>query len=585
MIHLIPLMIERVGIVLIAAFLFSQVKSFRKLIEQHQGGRDKVLLVLIFGLLGVVSNYTGIKIFPETITGNTWLMEVEPDSAIANTRIMGITIGGLLGGPVVGIGVGLISGIHRYFLGGFTATACAVSAVLAGGAAGYLGLWRKKRKSITAGYAVGVGVSMEAVQMLLILALTDPFSRAFRLVEVIAFPMIVVNGLGMLLFMLIIQNIVREQEKTRALQTTKAFTIADRTLPYFRKGLNGESCQEVARIMLDLTEADAIAITDSEGVLAHVGSAEDHHKPTKGFATELTKKVLKQGEVLMAKSREEILCRNEDCPLLAAVVLPLKVHGETVGTLKLYFHDPASLTEVQQQLAEGLAKLFSTQLEHADAEEQLKLLKDAEVKALQAQIHPHFLFNSINTISVLCRTQPEKARELLQELSHFFRSNLQGARNLVIPLEKEIEHVKAYLSLEQARFPDRYEVSWEVERGLEARLVPPFVLQPLVENSIRHAFTRRREKGDVLVRITIEGSDLHIRVSDNGNGIPEEKRMILGNETVPSKHGTGTALVNIKERLDGIYSHRARFAITSKVGTGTEISIRIPYESTGGLQS
>jgi len=145
--------------------------------------------------------------------------------------------------------------------------------------------------------------------------------------------------------------------------------------------------------------------------------------------------------------------------------------------------------------------------------------------------------------------------------------------------------VKAYLSLEQARFPDRYEVSWEVERGLEARLVPPFVLQPLVENRIRHAFSRRREKGDVLVRITIEGSDLHIRVSDNGNGIPEEKRMILGNKTVASKHGTGTALVNIKERLDGIYSHRARFVITSKVGTGTEISIRIPYESTGGLQS
>ncbi len=197
----------------------------------------------------------------------------------------------------------------------------------------------------------------------------------------------------------------------------------------------------------------------------------------------------------MAKSREEILCRNEDCPLLAAVVLPLKVHGETVGTLKLYFHDPASLTEVQQQLAEGLAKLFSTQLEHADAEEQLKLLKDAEIKALQAQIHPHFLFNSINTISVLCRTQPEKARELLQELSHFFRSNLQGARNLVIPLEKEIEHVKAYLSLEQARFPDRYEVSWEVERDLKQGSCPRLSSQPLVENSIRHAFTAEGEGG------------------------------------------------------------------------------------------
>ena len=101
------------------------------------------------------------------------------------------------------------------------------------------------------------------------------------------------------------------------------------------------------------------------------------------------------------------------------------------------------------------------------AERQTKLLKDAEIKALQAQIHPHFLFNSINTISALCRTDVEKARKLLLELSLFFRSNLHGARQMLIPLEKEIEHIRAYLSLEQARFPDKYQLALKMEPGLE----------------------------------------------------------------------------------------------------------------------
>ncbi|UNL84975.1 sensor histidine kinase [Priestia koreensis] len=584
MISLIPLMIERVGVVLIVAFLLAQMKSFRKVIDQSQTVKEKMILVVIFGLFGVMSNYTGIKIHPNSITENSWLIAIEPDSAIANTRIMGITIGSMLGGPVVGVGIGLIAGLHRYLMGGFTATACAISAILAGGIAGYVGMVRKRRGTITAPFAVMMGIIMEITQMGLILIVTKPFDIAWNLVKVIGIPMIIINGLGMLLFMIIIQNILREREKTRALQTSKAFYIADQTLPFFRKGLNPESCQRVAELMLELTDADAIAITNAEGVLAHVGAASDHHKPTLGFSTELTKKVLKEGTVLMARSREEILCQNERCPLRAAVVLPLRLHDQTVGTLKLYFNNPSQLTEVERELAEGLANLFSTQLELGEAEQQSKLLKDAEVKALQAQIHPHFLFNAINTISVLCRTNPEKARKLLLELSHFFRSNLQGARQMLISLEKEIEHVKAYLSLEQARFPDRYEVDWSIEEGLENQLLPPFVLQPLVENSIRHAFSKMK-RGEVKVEVSADHDHLRIQVRDNGHGISADKLQVLGKETVFSTHGTGTALVNIKERLYGIYGKEATFRIESEEEKGTSIQIKIPLKQTGGYSS
>ncbi len=98
---------------------------------------------------------------------------------------------------------------------------------------------------------------------------------------------------------------------------------------------------------------------------------------------------------------------------------------------------------------------------------QSKLLQDAEIKALQAQINPHFLFNAINTVSALCRTDVEKARKLLLQLSVYFRCNLQGARQLLIPLEQELNHVHAYLSLEQARFPNKYEVKMYMEDELK----------------------------------------------------------------------------------------------------------------------
>ncbi|WP_050183848.1 sensor histidine kinase [Domibacillus robiginosus] len=581
MVNLIPLMIERVGIILISVFLFSQMKHFRELIHNNQGIREKLMLILIFGFLGVISNYTGIEIHTNAMTENSWLIGLEPDSAIANTRILGIAIGSLLGGPIVGLGIGLIAGLHRFFLGGFTAAACALSAVLAGGAAGWLGTRHKRKAPISTPFAITVGILMEMIQMGMILVMVKPFEPAWELVRLIGLPMITINGLGMLLFMLLIQNILREQERAKALQTSRAFYIADQTLPFFRQGLNAESCRAVAETMLSLTKADAIAVTNTKSVLAHAGAGEDHHKPTAGFSTGLTKKVLQKGRVLTAKSREEIICTNSTCPLRAAVVLPLKVYGQTVGTLKLYFTNPSDLTEVERELAEGLANLFSTQLELAQAEQQSRLLKNAEVKALQAQVHPHFLFNAINTISVLCRTDPERARKLLLELSQFFRSNLQGARQMVIPLEKEIEHVKAYLSLEQARFPDRYEVFFDIELGLEKSLVPPFILQPLVENSIRHAFSGSKTKGEVRIQAFTDQTHMQIQVTDNGKGIPEEKLDRLGKETVSSKHGTGTALVNIRSRLEGMYT-QASFTITSEEKRGTAISIRLPSERKGG---
>lgn len=575
MLELLPLMLERVGILIIVAFLLSRMKSFRQVIHNEHGVAAKVAMIAIFGAFGVISNYTGVKIGHGTITSQDWLANMDSESAIANTRIMGVTIGGLLGGPVVGIGVGLIAGLHRLTLGGFTAAACAFSTVMAGIVTGFLSQRFKIQEGISPWKAVSMGILMECAQMGIILLIAKPFNDALHLVEVIAFPMIVINGFGTLLFVLIIQEILQEQERTRALQTHKALYIANQTLPYFRQGLNVDSCTKAAEIILKWTNANAISITDQSHVLAHVGAGSDHHIPSGNMATELTKKVLEQGRITIAKSAQEIQCFDAKCPLKAAIVLPLQVHAKTVGTLKLYFTDSSKLDRVEQELAEGLGKLFSVQLEMAELEIQRRLLKDAEIKALQAQVHPHFLFNAINTISSLIRTDSDQARRLLIKLSTFFRSNLQGARQMLIPLEKELEHVEAYLSIEQARFPDRYKVELEIHSTLESVLVPPFTLQPLVENAIRYAFPKAKN-GTVKVRAYLEEEKMVLLTEDDGKGISPELLGALGNQTVDSAGGTGTALWNIKKRIEAIYGQNASFKIESKLESGTKVSIKLP---------
>lgn len=558
------------------AFLLSRLRSFRQIVHQEHNRKEKMLLILIFGAFGVISNYTGIEINNGAIVSQTWQADVDYDAAIANTRIMGVAIGGLLGGPIVGLGVGLIAGLHRLTLGGFTAGACAISTILAGLITGWLG----RRFGIIGRNrspwgAVAVGILMEIIQMVVILLIARPFEAASHLVEVIAIPMITINGLGTLIFIMIIQSILMEEERTRALQTHNALQIAQQTLPFFRQGLNFHSCGEAAKIILKATKADAISITDKEQVLAHTGAASDHHQPGQNMATLLTKKVIENGKILIARSTEEIQCYRENCPLQAAIVVPLQVRDETVGSLKLYFEDAEKLDQVEQELAEGLSKLFSTQLELAEAEWQQKLLKDAEVKALQAQVHPHFLFNAINTISSLVRTDAPKARKLLIQLGVFFRSNLQGARHLLIPLEKEIEHVDAYLSLEQARFPGKYEVEFDIEPQLNHVLIPPFTLQPLVENAIRHAFSRKKQ-GNVKVTAYMDQDKMILTTEDNGKGIPADLIQSLGKESVQSAEGTGTALWNIRKRIQEIYGMEGSFLIQSEQDAGTKVTMTLP---------
>lgn len=569
-------MLERVGIIVIFAFLVLRLTSFRSVLHIGETWASRFILIGIFGFLGVVSTYTGIRIEGNSIYNEGLHANLNNEDAIANTRVISTAIAGLFGGPIVGLGAGIISGLHRMFLGGFSAIACGISTIIAGLLAGLLGRYFKINRTISYFHILWIGIFVELLQMALILLIAQPFERALELVQVISFPMIFMNAFGLFMFSLIIKTAILEEERTKADQIHDALQIAQLTLEHFRQGLNETSCKKVAEIIHQRTAVAAVSITNQHGILTHVGVGDDHHVAQLNILTALTKKVLIKGHLITAYQKEDIQCSHENCKLQAAVVLPLNVHQKTVGTLKLYFTDPSHLTSIEEEFAEGLGRLFSSQLEYAEIEQQRKLLKDAEIKALQAQVHPHFFFNSLNAISSLIRTNPSEAKRLLLNLSAFFRSNLQGANETTISLKKEFEHVEAFLAIEQARFPSKYKVIYDVDDSLLTMDIPPFILQPLVENTIFHAF-KGKKSGCITIRAILEEQYALLQVIDDGIGISDHRLLLLGTEVVPSEFGTGTALWNITSRMNELYSNKNAVNINT-TSTGTKVSIRIPLK-------
>ncbi|UTH04740.1 sensor histidine kinase [Macrococcoides caseolyticum] len=578
MFSLFILLLERVGLIIIVAYLLMNVPYFKKMMSERSNLSSQIQLLIVFGLFAAVSNFTGVEIRNNEILSSQIFSKISDDAVIANTRVLTISVAGLIGGPVVGIGVGIVSGITRYLIGGVDAYTYVVSSALIGLTSGYFG-YRAMTNNRYPNVLTGVilGAIMEVIQMICIIVFATNTEYAIDIVKLIALPMILINSLGVAIFLSIIISTIQQEQRMRAVQTHDVLNLANQTLPYFRAGLNEASATQAAQIIKDLMKVSAVSITNKTDILAHVGAASDHHVPRKKIITDLSKQVIKSGEIKEAHNRHEIGCTHPGCPLEGAIVIPLYVHNEVTGTLKLYFTDSNKLTYVERRLAEGLANIFSSQIELGEIETQSKLLKDAEIKSLQAQVNPHFFFNAMNTISALIRVDSERARELLLNLSNFFRSNLQGAKSTSITIEKEIQQVEAYLALEQARFPERFNIHFDIDEALKYAKVPPFIIQILVENAIKHAFHNRKSNNDVYVKVKEGQQTIEISVEDNGFGIPEEKRAHIGHNEVTSTSGTGSALENLNKRLIGLYNSNAQLNFTTS-DSGTKFYTSIPLE-------
>jgi two-component system LytT family sensor kinase len=217
-------------------------------------------------------------------------------------------------------------------------------------------------------------------------------------------------------------------------------------------------------------------------------------------------------------------------------------------------------------------KIWNNTRNEAKLEQQERLLIEARLDALTSQINPHFLFNTLNSVSSLIRTNPDQARSVVYRLSSILRRLLQKTDNLT-PLREELAFIDNYMMIEMVRFGEKLRFVKEIDPDTLDRLVPSMMLQPIIENSIRHGLSSKVDGGMIRVTSSLRDGRLHLAVEDDGVGIPESRLATLFEQ--------GIGVSNVNERLKVLFGQEYRMWIDSKLGEGTRTGIEIPEVQVG----
>lgn len=552
-IEIIRSVILNIGLLVIIAVMLSRFRMIRRFITgERKSFGEQIFLILLFGIIGIISTLTGYEVH----------------GAIANTRVISVIAGGIIGGPVVGIGAAVIAGLHRYFIdvNGITALACAISTMVEGGLSA-LAYTRIKENKYKESEVFLLTFVAEILQMVIILLIARPFSEAFSLVSAIAFPMIMFNSIGMVFFIQIFKNIFIEQAYEIGKNTTMTFEITRKCLPVLSRGsYEKESLDRISEIILSHSGYPGVAFTNSQEVISASGkvSRKDHHEIMSIAAVIMERKAVVSTDEGNHEHLNPSMVKNR-----VAIGAPIYRNDEIIGTLILFTNKYQFTYQSVSEFVEGLTQFFSVQFGLAEMVKQKEILRKVEYRALQSQINPHFIFNSLNTISAFCREKPDKARELLIALARYFRNSIK-TKDSCVSIYEEMEYVEAYMQLEKARFDERLDLHMHVEEDLNCQL-PCLILQPIVENAIIHGAMKRKE-GKVSVDVASQGEDVIITVKDNGHGISSEIVDSLNDENPSSRY---IGLSNVNRRLKYMFGAGHGLKISTG-GDGTTIVIRAP---------
>jgi len=532
------------------AFFFIKIDRANIIIKSKaKTKKDIVALSFFFSLLSISGTYIGLNF----------------NGAILNTRNVGVIAGGILGGPYVSIITGLVAGIHRAFvnLGRETAIPCAIATITGGFLTACVHRFIKSKDRIFFGFLLACIV--ENISMGLILLIHKDKVLAQNIVASFYVHMVFMNSIGASVLILIVEDIIQKSEIVAGNQAKLALEIANKTLPYFRET---ENLSEVCKIIANSLGAKATVITNKKDIVA--GFSFDKAQITKSpIRSNNTKEVLKTGEVMLVmKDDDEII---EDFLYISphiksCIILPLKEKNDVNGTLKIFFDTAEKITEKNRYLMIGLSHLISTQMEISKVENLISLLKYSELKALQSQINPHFLFNVLNTMASLIRTNPEKAREVTIDLSKYLRYNLDNNLKSV-ELIKELNQIDTYIKIEKTRFGDKLNIIYNVDESLYNFQIPSLIIQPLVENSIKHGILKKRENGCVKIIVNKIDRDIEVIIEDDGIGI---EQTVIDNLDKQIQENIG--LKNVHQRLKLLYGEGLNI---KKLEQGTRIKFKI----------
>ncbi len=382
-------------------------------------------------------------------------------------------------------------------------------------------------------------------------------------VAVIALAVAVVVGVG-----LKVLRSFRELGTDAERATYNTLHAASKAGQHLRTGLSPTGAAKASRQLRALLGCDALAITDVSGVLAWDGAAEELSPQLMALAAD----VLAGGRTRVISGEE--FPAVESGRVASAVIAPIRAGSRVVGVVAAFAPSAgAGLVRATSEVADWVA----AQVELAELDASRTLLMEAEVRALRAQISPHFIYNSLNAIASFINTDPSRARELVVEFADFTRYSFRRHGDFTT-LAEELRCIDRYLLLERARFGDRVQVSLRIAPEVLSTVIPFLSLQPLVENAVRHGLEAKEGPGHITITANDSGAFAEVTIEDDGVGMdPVQLQSMLAGHT-DSEH---VGLRNVDARLRQVYGDDHGLVIETAPGEGTLITMRVPKSQPG----
>lgn len=546
-------LILNIALLVLIANLISKFRIIQKLILQERRSlRSQAFLSVIFGGMVVLSTYTGIDI----------------GSYSLNTRVIGAMAAGLLGGPIVGLYASLIGAIYVYLFSSPQAFAMASAfstmmfGLLGGGFYPYFqrGKWKYQDLFLLACFA-------EVCDMVCLLRFTVPVQMALNTILEISLPMILLNASGILIFISSFNHVFIQQDIERSRQLQQASGLVRKCLPLLVNGIEDSgNMEKFAETILEETDWAGVIIANRSEIIACRQKEAEKDFQIGGEIPEIGVRVMASGRMETMSQVPIASPWYEWMKEYSLIAAPFMIRDQAAGCLIVWVKKQWVFRKSELELHQHLVDLSSYQLALFELERQKDMRQKAEFKALQFQVNPHFLFNALNTVSCVCRENPNRARELLIILANYFRYNLNSEAYMV-PFEEEMEHVRDYLELEKARFEEKLIITYDVPEEIELE-IPTLILQPIVENAVRYGMNR---EGRRIVKICAgkEAKGCRVRICDEGKGMPDEvlKKLMNGQPI-----GNSVGLSNVHKRMKSIYGEDNGLRITSsKEGTCVEL--------------
>lgn len=557
MLDLIPFLLSRLGMLALLAFLLSQWRTSRHVFKTSTSRSRRLALLSMFVVSGILMNYAGVAVSSNQTIDPLLGLAVTDDQLLIDTRLTIIVTSGLLGGPFVGGLTGLLVGFHRFLLGSMGAETGWFIAVVAGTLSGlYSRRWRLKDK-YTLLQPLALVMSMVILDLGLAILLADDPSELIVIASQAVFPMLFANTIGIIVFIVILRTQLRFEKELFVRESARSSRLLAVIRPLRKEGMTTDVACQIGTTILEETKIDRVVLLGPAEVLVDIEAGET---PVYGGRFQPNvQRWIEEAVPLQVEDRttNQILSFH-----------PLQMDGDKAGIV-CYF--PSHLfDDTIEQTTEQLVQLFARELV-TYREEQLEKRSLPKMKPF---LHPNYLRGIVDEI----HQTADPGTPVKQQLGSLLQL-LTAARWVEDhPLRDEITTLKAYLALEGTRRRQNQlthadiTIDLDVETAIEETLIMPFLLTKLVDNALRHAFSKAGRRSQINVRAFRQENDLVLEVSDNGVGIgPDVKRRLEEDALTET-----STLFLLRRTLDIKYGKAATCTIHSRLNQGTRVVLTLP---------